>query len=212
LLKGTREHFLTALLFAPSMLVFAPMLVLGVIAMVRGQQVYPLTIGAGMTPEASSKVFSDIVLMLSGIIAGAGSFWVFRSEMASRGTGLFILARRPLSVVMATTTFGTASGVAAFVFGVTVIRVFTATVPADTPLRFGAAVATSIIGGTAGTLLVALSAELPMMLPIYPTGGIAAMALMESTDQLHILFPAYLALALVFTATSVFLWRRRCTA
>lgn len=221
LLKGRREHFLTALLFTPSLVVLAPVLAFGVVAMVRGHEVYPFTIPAGigtssgMSPAASAKIFSEVVLFLSVILAGSGSFWVFRSEVATKGTGLFLLARQPLAVVMATTAFGAAGGVASFLFGTAVIRLFMATVPADFPVRLAAAIAGSVVAAAVGTLCVAVSPDLPMMLPVYLASFIAGGVMMdevETPEQLPLVAAVYLGVAVILSLTATPLWRRRCAA
>lgn len=211
MLKGTREQFVYALLFTPAMLFFTPLVGMGLVNLLRGRGGFPLSLNpGGLTGAETMGMLTVPSVLLAGIIAGTGAFWVFKSEVAARTIGFFFLARRTGVVALAAALFGAMMGIGSYFIATVVVGILTTALPQDPGLHVTAAVLSSMLTASLGALLVGLSAELNMLIPVYPAGVITGVVLLRGWS-----WPATLGV-LVLTAmllgVATWLWRRRCGA
>ena len=210
IMKGVREHYLTVLLFTPSLMFVTPLLATAVFEVIRGRGRWPLGLYKTISPEAATNILAVPALLLSVVIAGTGAFWVFRMEIAARTIGFFYLARRSGVVAAAATIFGATVGMLSYVISTALIGFLTASIPSKIGQYVVAAAIASLFAAALGTLLVGVSADLSMLIPIYPA-TIAVTVMLVENPSLALSLSTIGAAALVAVA-GAFLWRRRCAA
>jgi hypothetical protein len=205
LLKSAREKFLAALLAGPAVMIVAPFLgaLVGALLGAPGTALRPSDFGrtewAGMMAAAG--------VMISSLSAGAGGFWIFRREMANRSLGLFVLAARPRAIALAATIYGAAAGMAAFLIIVACTAVLTRHLPPD-GMVFLAAFVCTLAASALGAVLITVSPEKGMLVPLY--AGSIAMSVLVTRSKGNTYLLAVLAAGLLLAATAAMLMRRRC--
>ncbi|HUP61046.1 MAG TPA: hypothetical protein VNA69_11565 [Thermoanaerobaculia bacterium] len=206
--KSLRDHLLAGLLLAPLVLTVSPMLGVAAIGAVRGDSFYPFHIPAA-TPAATGSIFATVTAIVSAFVAGVGAFWIFRSEIASRAVNFFFLARHPRAVSGASTVYGFAAGMLAYGAARVSVAALTAS-PQPAAKELLTVTATILIGSSLGSLLVAISAEPAILVPVYAGVMISSISLLESADLQRIAVAVAFALALIQAAPIVL--RRRCAS
>ena len=210
LMKGMRESFVYPLLFGPAVFFSTPLITRGLYEVIRGRGTWPLSIAINLTPAGSVEILTPVALIFSAIIAGAGAFWIFRSEMTGRTIGFFVLARRPAIVAATATLFGAVAGVCAFAFAVGMLALLTGSVATRVVDYSAAMVIVAIASSALGTLAVAVSQDTSMLFPVF---GMATVAGVSLADRPSVpLYVSVIAVAVIASVAAPFLWRRRCAA
>lgn len=208
IVKSYRDHFLAQLVLAPLVIAVSPMLGVAVIGAIRGDSFFPLHVPSA-TPEFTNSIFSILTGFTSAFVGGVGAFWIFRSEIASRAVNFFFLARHPRAVSGASTLYGFVAGLLAFFVARSSIAVLTAS-PQPGSKELLTVTASILIGSALGSLLVAISAEPAILVPVYAGVLISSIALLKSADVLRI--GAAVVFALVLTQAAPIVLRRRCAS
>jgi hypothetical protein len=209
LMKSKREHLLASLLLAPLVLAVSPMLGVAANNMFRGGPVYPFHLPQ-MTPESTLEIFGTVVLVVSALVAGAGAFWIFRSEIASRAVHFFFLAQHPRAVSAASAIYGFVTGVLAYGIALTALRLLTGAPQQHFARDLVVAVVSIWIGSALGSLFVAISSEAAILVLLYAGVVAASTTLLRTANVIRVVI-AILAAAALLQAASIVL-RRRCAS
>jgi hypothetical protein len=207
-MRGMRENFLLPLLFFPAVMCAAPLLAGSFYAFQQGRFTWPLSIARDISPAASAQVLTSAALLAAAAMAGTGAFWVFRSEMTGRSIGLFALARRPGLVAATSTVFGTVAGVGCFGITVAVIALLTESTALRGGALFAAVALACALASALGTLLVAVSHDLSMLIPVYVINALAGVWLVDYPSI--VLSVSVVAATALLSVAAPFFWRRRC--
>jgi hypothetical protein len=205
-MKSTRDHLLPGLLLAPLVLVCAPLFGMAFVALSRGEPVYPLHLPDG-SPQQTSEIFGVVAVVVSALVAGIGSFWVFRSEIASRTVHFFFLAHPPRTVSAASAIYGFIAGVLACGISRTAIMVLTATPQEHAARDFAVAAVSAWIASALGALLVAISSEAAILVIVYAVVLAATTQLQRSATLFPLAIAILFGAALLQGAAVVLRWR-----
>lgn len=209
LVKSWRDHLLYGLLVSPTVITCAPLLGIAMFDAVRGHGAFPLR-GSATSPAAAAALLGICNVVISAIVAAVGAFTIFRSEVANRSVGLFLLARHPRAVSMASTVYGFFAGVSSYVVARSVIALLTRSQPPDTRPELLIAVIAAVAGSALGSALVAISPEMIVLVPAYAGSVIVAAFLLRSPNLVWI--GGVLATAALLVTFTPILLRRRCAA
>ena len=207
-MRGMRENFLLPLLFFPAASSATPLLAIGVYNLIKGQGTWPLSLARNLSAANSVQILTQSALIAAATMAGTGAFWVFRSEMTGRSIGLFALARRAGVVAATSTLFGTVAGVVAYGLNVAVLALLTGATAGRGGALTASVLLLSIFGSALGTLLVAVSQDLSMLIPVYAITTLAGVRLVDHPSVALSL--TVIAAAAVVILAAPFFWRRRC--
>lgn len=203
IVKSSRDHLLFGLLLTPLIITCIPPLAVRLLAAVRGIPMPGSDSGAG-----TAAFLGGCAVVISTIVAAVGAFSIFRSEVASRTVGLFFLARHPRAVSMASTVYGFLAGVCSYLLTRAAIFLITESQPPHARPELLIAVIAALAGGALGSALVAISAEMIVLVPAYAGAIIVAVNLLESPELLWI--GSVLAIAVALMTFAPILLRRRC--
>lgn len=207
-LKTAREQLLAGLLLAPTVIFLAPLTGIAIYMAAIGRPFFPFVLHPEFPPPETARIFGEVLLALGALVAAIVAFRVFRSEVAVRGLGCFILASPPPALAAATTLFGTLVGTVAYLIATALLAAVTLTPPQDFAKRLAIAIACAALSAALGALLVGFSIEYSILVVGYLGAvGISVLLLERSTV---LALAATLAGAVVLTIVSDFVWRRRC--
>lgn len=207
ILKSAREKFLFALLLAPSVILLSPLLAISAVSLAKGQAAYPMSFDARISPAAAARMGGEIAMAMASLAAGAGGFWIFRREMANRSVSFFLLAARPQAVAFAATIYGFLAGMTASLIVMSGLAALTLHWPAS-GRAFLIAMVSSLATSAMGTLLVTISSEESMLLPVFGGSCVIAVSLMSAKTPAAL--PAAVVAILLFAVSSSLLLRWRC--
>ena len=111
-LKNKRDGSLAAFLLGPIIMLSAPLL--GVAAFLKGGPVYPLSLDPQWSAARTAANMAPAAMCAVAFFAALAGFWGFRSEIANRSIGSFVLAARPATIQTASALFGAAAGFAGY--------------------------------------------------------------------------------------------------
>ena len=208
--KSVRDHLLAALLLTPPMMVFAPLFGLGLLAAITRHGGFPFVLGPQNAPGTTATLLSSAAVTIATLVAGVGAFMIFRTEVATRAIGLFLLAGRTRAVAATAAIYGAAAGIVSYLLALMVIGALTLERPLSLGHHLAVAVVASCAAAAAGVLMVSLSAEVTMLVPLYAVGAAVAVGLL----QVRTLLPYVIALAaaVVVAAITPLVMRRACAA
>jgi hypothetical protein len=204
LLKSIRDRSLAIFTLGPALVIAASLL--GA-TLAKGELRYPLFMAQHLSPTQNAGTATIVVTIFAVSFAGFCAFWTFRSEVATKSIGSFVMARRPLSVASALVLYATAIAGGAWIIAVVVIAALTAAVPmAIAP--FAAAVALVALASAAiGALLVTISPQPAMVIWAF-IGCMPLVPFLITMARQRVMLIALLV-AILCTATSAFLLERR---
>jgi hypothetical protein len=159
LLKSLRERSLWAFVFAPVMLLGAPLLGIAAEAAIDGRRVHPILL-SGTSLLNSERMYLAAAAGAAVAAAAAAAFWCFRSEAANRSLSFMLLALpRPAVAPLTAALFGWCSGAAAFLLTIPLVGAATGIV---TRAWLSAALAAAIAAVAACAMGAAFAAYSPV--------------------------------------------------
>jgi hypothetical protein len=209
-LKGTREHFIATFLLAPAMFMVLPLITTAVFNIIRGRGSWPLTLAGSLSPDATAQILVRIALIFAATIAGTAAFWVFRSEITARSMSFFFLAQRPAILTLMTMLFGFGAGLLSYVISATALLLLTGAPLSTAAMPAVSALTMMLVAAATGTLLVAISSELAMLIPVYVI-TILAVGFLGERAATPVLATT-ISGAVAFMIASPFVWRWKCAA
>jgi len=208
ILKTSREQLLPALLFSPAVVFVAPMLGVAGYNLIRGNPVYPMGLDTRLGVRGSAEMMFEVVLLLTSVIGGIAAFRMFRSEVSARTLGFFYLATPPRMVSLAMTVYGSAVGTAAFIIAVAIVSIATGVMPQNFGRALTITVLSSACSSALGSLMLAISDDFTMLVPVC-AGGLAVSVALSKWHSAAIFGAAIVAVAVVMVIAEL-VWRRRC--
>ena len=206
-MKGVRDRTIPTLVFGPSLLSVTPLLATAVFNSLRGREVWPMTIPGTVNAAQTGQILTLPALMAGAIFAGIAAFWIFRPEMMGRTIGLFLLAQPRMAVPFAATLFGSITGISSAAVSVSSIAFLTQTDMPFSALAAGAAVA-MVLSAALGALSIGFSSQFTIL---FPAGALSVVAMATLFEHPTPLFAAAgIAVAVLITVTSGYVWSRRC--
>lgn len=207
-IKSMRDRMLPILLLSAP--VFAAATLIGAAVAAR-QLRYPVP--NVLNPEPA---LPDMYAFTFATIVG---FWTFRSEMATQAIRSFVMARRPITVVIALVAFATISGMSIWITATITLAALTAELPPNLAWSLYKMAADSFAAAAFGALMVMISAQ-PSML-VWTVSGPVAIGFLSVFDAQkgdldfdRANTPTYMMFkvlaSIVCMALTVFLLRRRC--
>jgi hypothetical protein len=208
IVKSARERFLAWILFAPAVLVFAPVGGLLVRSLLIGQRVYPFSF-EDTSHDATMVVFIRLAIMVAVIDGGIAAFWILRKEIADRSIASFVLAAKPLTIWIVAILYGTAAGLLASLIALPVLSLITfSSLPGIIPLIASAALAT-LTAATFAALFASISSDLAMLVPLLFTTLFFSILIFQ--HSLPFMIGAAVAVLTLPIVASFFL-ERRCAS
>lgn len=213
LLKSVREQSLWAFLFAPMMLVAAPLLGIATEAAISGRKAWPVLL-PGMGLIASGRSYVAAATASAVAAAAAAAFWCFRGDIANRSLSFMLLAlRRPLTAPLAAVLFGWCAGMIAFVTLIPIVGLAVGTVTGE----WIAAALVALLGGFAAAAMgAAFAAYAPVPGTLALVTGVAVIVSAAVTMAIEAaLLPAIagvLASAAALIAFAARGMEKRCAA
>ena len=200
-LKGTRDK---------SLLVFALIPAAQVAAMLIG---YSILTRQGDYPIRMSGLdgtdIATMSIMIPWFMAVLFTFWIFRVELATNAIASFVVASRPLFVVLALIVLGTLVAVLGRFGGLAMITLLTGEFPRELASHWWLGAMTGLAGAALGTLYVMISPQ-PAMLGWALLAAVPAAPLVFIPKHWDRLPAVTLFVTLVCIAASTLLLRRRC--
>ncbi len=200
-LKGMRDR---------SLPIFVLMMPVQVAAMIIGYSVinrhlqYPLV---GFDWDEGDVAV--IAILLPSVVATLSAFWTFRSEVATRAIGSFVIASRPITVVLALIVFAAATATGGSIATTATIAVLTAGLPANLASLAALGILHSFVGASLGALYVTISPQPAMLVWAFIAGFPLAPWILDPASQSRLSMIAAV-LSVVCIGVSAFLLRRRC--
>lgn len=208
ILKTWREQLAIGLLLAPVVMLALPLLAMALNNLRLGQPAYPLSFDPRLGPGGTAAMIGEVVLLICGMVGGVASFRVFAREIAAKGLGFFYLALPPRTVATAAAVYGVLIGMGSWLVAMSVVSVLTASFPAEAGRQFLIALISSAVCSTLGSVMVRISTDATMLVPVYVAGAALGMTLLESGTP--IAFALSIAAVLLMMVIAQILWRRRC--
>ncbi len=205
-LKNLRDGSLAAFVLGPIIMLAAPLL--GMVAFNKGGLADALSMDPRSSAARSAMVLAPVAMFIAAGFAALAGFWGFRSEVASRSMGSFVLAARPATIQTALTLFGAAAAFVAYLGMSASLFALTNALPPDPwRLAFDAAIM-CLCGASIGALVVTVSSEPWAMVPVYVCGILLVPWLIKTRGAVPELIA--LGLSIIFVTASTFLLERRC--
>jgi hypothetical protein len=204
-LKGLRDSSLFAFILIPMMFPVAALL--GV-TLGKGRLLYPLYMSPQFSPQQNATLAGQITTAVCLLFTVITAFWTFRSEIATRSVGSFLLAARPLTLSLALILFAAAIGLAGWIGGMAMIGVLTTAMPPHLALLALKVAAGTVAASALGTLVVTISPNPGMVLGAY-LACIISIVWVEKSTSLSQLIGA-VAVAIVCAGLASFFLERRC--
>jgi hypothetical protein len=159
LLKSARERSLWAFLFAPMMLIAAPLLGFAGHAVLEGRPAWPVVL-EGMSLANSERSYIVAAAAAAVAAAAAAAFWCFRSDVADRSLSFMLLALpRPVVAPLTAALFGWCCGMIAFALTLPVVGLATGLV---TRAWLPATLAVAVAAVAASAMGIAFAAWSPV--------------------------------------------------
>lgn len=204
-LKGLRDSSLFAFILIPMMF---PVAALVGVTLGKGRLLYPLYMNAQFSPQQNATLAGQITTGICVLFTVITAFWTFRSEIATRSVGSFLLAARPLKLSLALILFAAAIGLAGWIGGMAMIGVLTTAMPPHLALLALKVAAGTLAASALGTLVVTISPNPGMILGAYLVCIISIVWVEKSTSLSQLI--GAVAIAIVCAALAAFLLERRC--
>jgi hypothetical protein len=208
ILKSVRDRSLAIFLFGPAIVITASLL--GV-SLRDGSLHYPLHMTAEWSPAKSAEVAGIMTTVIAVIFASVASFWTFRSEVATKSIGSFVMARRPISVALALVVFAAVTGFGGWVGGMAAVGALTAAFPAKLASLALAIAIVLLAAASLGALMVTISTEPPSIIGVYCAVMLLLPWLTKAEYRSPLLIVA-LVLSMLCTVVCAFLLERRCAS
>jgi hypothetical protein len=205
--KGFRDHSLLPVLLGPLVMMASPILGVGIFESMRGRGGFPFAFYKGSTaPQiaAITLIAAGVAILAGGIAA----FLSFRSEIMSHSIGFLVLARRPVEIVAAAAIAGTLVGVTSFAGCVAAIALLMGGISHGVLFVFAMTAVGSLVISSAGILLVSISFDTGMILPLAAVAIPVAIFVLDSHDAIRSAWAGAAALVLALAAS--FVLERRC--
>ena len=200
-LKGTRDKSLLAFAFVPAA---------QVAAMLIGRAIYMRHVDFPLlAPGLDRADIRTISILIPWFIAVLCSFWIFRVELATNVITSFVVASRPLLVVLALVLLGTLIAVLGLFGGLAMIALLTGDFPQQLASHWWLSALAALAGAALGTLYVMISPQ-PAMLGWAFLAAAPAGPLLFVPKHWDRLPPVSLLVTLICVAASTLLLRRRC--
>ena len=210
IVKSWRDRTLAASLLAPAVMIFAPLMTIGLLGMATGNTGFPF-VYAPRNPYGTAATFiSGAAVIISTLSAGVSAFLIFRVEVATRSIGLFFLSGHTRAVSAAATIYGTFAGIVSYALAMLVAIGLTFELPNHLGRDVAVLVVASCAASAAAALMVALSADTTMLVPVYAAGATLSIALLQM-HQIKLL-AITLAAALAVATIAPIVLRRTCGA
>jgi len=204
-LKSTRDRSLAVFLLGPALVIAASLLGATI---AQGGPIYPLHMSRQMSATQNAEMAALVLAFFAMMFGTVAGFWIFRTEVATKTIGSFLMARRPIAVSLAQVTFAAAIGFGAWVLGtITVALLTSALPPAIGWFAVGVAVA-SIAAASIGALVVTISPQ-PAMMPWAILVCTPLLPLLVNPAVRPKLLYVVPAVAILVIAVSAFLLERR---
>jgi hypothetical protein len=200
-LKGMRDRSLPIFLLMMPAQVAAMLIGFSVI---KRHLQYPLL---GMEWGHGDVVIFSIIL--PSFVATLSAFWTFRSEVATRAIGSFVIASRPITVVVALIIFAAATATGGSIATTVTIAMLTAALPPEVASFASLGIIASLAGASLGALYVTISPQPAMLVWAFIAGLPLAPWILHPPSEPQLLMIASL-LSIVCIGVSAFLLRRRC--
>lgn len=200
-LKGMRDR---------SLPVFALMAPVQLAAMTIGFAVatrqlrYPL-----IALNMDSGDVAAMSILMPSFVATLSAFWTLRTEVATRAIGSFVVATRPVTVVIALVAFATATAIAGMIAAIGAVIILTAQFPEALASVMWLASIASLAGASLGALYVTLFPQPAMLLWSF-VAGVPFVPFVFDPANWNRLAVANLILTVICIAVSTFVLRRRC--
>jgi hypothetical protein len=204
-LKGLRDSSLFAFILIPMMF---PVAALVGVTLGKGRLLYLLYMNAQFSPQQNATLAGQITTGICVLFTVITAFWTFRSEIATRSVGSFLLAARPLKLSLALILFAAAIGLAGWIGGMAMIGVLTTAMPPHLALLALKVAAGTLAASALGTLVVTISPNPGMILGAYLVCIISIVWVEKSTSLSQLI--GAVAIAIVCAALAAFLLERRC--
>jgi len=148
-------------------------------------------------------------VLFPSFVATLSAFWTFRSEVATRAIGSFVVASRPSTVVVALVVFAAATAIGGLIGAITTAAVLTAALPANLASLAPLGVISSLVGASLGALYVTISPQPAMLVWAFIAVIPLAPWIFHPPSTPRLLMIAALV-SIVCIGVSAFLLRRRC--
>ncbi|GEM_PF-5356404 len=207
LLKGTRDKSTVIFLLTPITMVVASLI--GVVV-ASGHPSFPLYYSLDWTPAQNASQVAFISTMCTVCFASLSGFWMFRSEVATRAIGSFVLAKRPIVIILAMIVHSSAIAVLSWIPAIAAARVLTGAAPPDTVRLTLAVIVISIASSAMGAMFVMISAQPQMLIGAYCGSCFFLPFLVLESNRPKVMMLAVVT-AVLSTTIATFLLERRCT-
>lgn len=200
-LKGMRDRSLP-IFFLMGPVQLAAMLI--GFSLIRRHLHYPL-----LTPDFDRGDVAIFTIVLPSIVATLSAFWTFRSEVATRAIGSFVVASRPITVVVALIVFAAATAIGGLMAMLGTFVVLLAALPPNLATFAALGVISAFVGGSLGALYVTISPQPAMLVWAFIAGFPLAPWILDPAFRPRLLTIDGIVL-IVCIGVSTFLLRRRC--
>ncbi len=207
LLKGMRDKSTVIFLLTPITMATASLL--GVVA-ASGHPTFPLYYSLEWTPAQNAYQVAFISTMCAVCFASLSGFWMFRSEVATKAMGSFVLAKRPILIIMAMILYSSAIAVISWVMAMGAARVLTGAQPPNAGRLAAAVVVISVASAAMGAMFVMISAQPQMLIGAYCGSCLFLPFLVMESNRPKVMMLAVVTAALS-ASIATFLLERRCT-
>jgi hypothetical protein len=195
-LRGLRDSTLITLLVSPTVMVAAP----AVVVWLTGRSIE--------MPPADAT--SALILFQAGLMGSLASFMAFRTEIATRAIGSFVLAARSWLIPVAGTIYGWIVGTIASTMCAASMFATGWGVPADLRSVMVNVVAITLAAAALGTMGVMISSSYSTVGWVY-AGLVAMIGLVQADDAASgIEILAVLLAALISIGVAAVIVERRC--
>lgn len=210
ILKGMRDRLLPILLLGSPILAAAALISL---ALSEGQLHYPLSVRLDS--------LGDPARLFALTFASLTAFWAFRSEVATRAINSFVMASRPVHIVVALILYGTVTGIAVWLGAIVTAAALTTELPVNLTWFAIETVIASLFGASIGALAVTISPQPTMLVwAICATLGLPVVLLFDAqrgelvfevTTRARYL-TSELVVSILCLGIGTFLLERRCAS
>jgi hypothetical protein len=203
-LKTRRDRSLFLFLFAP---LFALAALLGP-SLAELRFSYPLSLSRNLTPLQNARTLASLIGAVSIMFGLISAFWTYRAEIATRAIASFVVGSRALMVTASLILFATLMSAAAWLSGIAMAIVLTATVPPHLPLLFAGCVAVSLALNSVSALMVTIAPQPASLIWAYLSMLLFVRWIEKLPDVREFALAA--VIFAICTTLSVFFLRRRC--
>jgi len=200
LIKGLRDRSLPVFVLIGPMGI--TMAVIGV-SLAAGHRDYPLY----TLSDFADGLFAGVVAVT---IAGMSGFWMFRSEVATKAIGSFVIASRPIKAFAALVLFAAMTGMLSWA-GTTAMHALLTLRRPELAAAFGMMAIETLAAASAGAMLVMISSQPTMLVWACIASAVFVPWYVNPTSRPQIVMIAPLVV-IVCSITGTLLLERRCAA